>query len=782
MAVSSIKSAHDGRRTQESEDQPPGSSGSGERRRTIDVAGIGMGVVSIDGRWLSANDALCSLLGLSRESVLSTTLQAVTHPDDAAEDAIDSLRLRERGAEWCEREKRLVHGSGAVVCVRQRMSVACDNRGRSLHFIWQAQAVDVRARTWSAPEQQIRAAIARAPVLLWTIDRNGIFTRSEGRGFETLGLDAAQLLGSSVFDFHGDAPVVDSDGSILTGDEFLRRALGGEPCTGILKMGDVSFDMRLVPLRDAGGEVVGVLGSAGEVMAEKAFRDSEASFQALIDAAPDLLVAHRDGRILYLNTAARVALGYGRDETIASRSLLDLVHPDDRARLASQLEGLTSRGERGPPSEIRLLRPGGDPLAAEIMSAPVLFAGQAAIVSSARDITERKQAQVHHLQKDRLTALGALAAGIAHEIGNPLTYVLNNLDLVARSLGARADDCRSAGLVNGAKLAERLDDLAATLEAARQGTERARRITRDLITFARSGDEHRSLLDVRAVLKPVLHLMSNEIRHRARLIEDFQAVPLVSANEAQLGQVFVNLLSNATHAISDGSAGEHEISVSTDTDASGRAIVEVRDTGAGIPEEALRRVFEPFFSARPAGAGQGLGLSICHGAVTALGGEISVRSEPGRGSVFRVAIPPANHSRVTAKPSTPPSAAGARARILLVDGEPQLGETLRRIVGEHEVHALSEAREALERILGGDRFDVIFCDLMMPIMTGMDLHAELSRSAPGQAVRMVFITGGACTERARTFLERVPNARLERPPSPGELEGLIQEACRRERE
>ncbi|MEP7123577.1 MAG: ATP-binding protein [Byssovorax sp.] len=515
------------------------------------------------------------------------------------------------------------------------------------------------------------------------------------------------------------------------------------------------------------------------MMEEPALRDSEATFQAVIDVAPDLLLVHRDGRVLCVNTTARAALGYGREETVASRRLLDLVHPEDHARLASHLEGLTSPRGRGPSREIRLLRSGGELLPAEIISAPVRFAGQAAIVSSARDITERKQAQVHHLQKDRLTALGALAAGVAHEMGNPLTYVLHNLDLVARSLGARADDCRSAGAVNGAELAAALDELAAALGAARQGTERAQRITRDLATFARGGDQHRSLLDVRAVLKPVLHLVSNEIQRRARLVEDFQAVPLISANEAQLGQVFVNLLVNATQAISEGRAGEHEITVSTETDASGRAVVEVRDTGAGIPEEALRRVFEPFFRARPGSARAGLGLSICHGTVTALGGEISVRSECGRGSVFRVAIPPSDGAIVSSRSSTPLSAARARARILLVDDEPQLGEILGQTLVEHEFYVLSEAREALVRILDGDQFDVILCKLIMPIMTGMDLHAELSRSAPGQADRIVFITGGACTDRARTFLARIPNVRMEKPPSPDELEGLIQGARKR---
>ncbi len=401
----------------------------------------------------------------------------------------------------------------------------------------------------------------------------------------------------------------------------------------------------------------------------------------------------------------------------------------------------------------------------------------AGVIGVATDVSERVRAEAKLFQTDWLVALGTLAGGVAHEINNPLTYVMGNIDLVSRLLHARADECRTEETVSGPATASAMEDLVATLEVARDGAERVRRIVRDLTTFARSESDRRTLLDPRSVLEPVINLVSNEIRQRARLTRNLGDVPLVDANEAGLGQVFMNLLMNAVHAIPEGHVEQHEIAITTCTDGGGRAVLEVKDTGSGIPEEVLGRIFEPFFTTKPAGLGTGLGLSICHGTVTALGGEITVRSTPGVGSVFRVTIPPATrHQRPPSWRAVPPRGAeGRRARVLLVDDEPMILESLRRALARHEVLALTRAREALDRIVAGERFDVIFCDLIMPGMSGMELLRGASRAVPEQAARIVFTTGGAFTARAREFLDRAKNPCIEKPFDLRRLHALIQE-------
>jgi CheY-like chemotaxis protein len=242
--------------------------------------------------------------------------------------------------------------------------------------------------------------------------------------------------------------------------------------------------------------------------------------------------------------------------------------------------------------------------------------------------------------------------------------------------------------------------------------------------------------------------------------------------------VFINLLVNAAHAIPEGHVDKNEIRIVTKTDASGRAVIEVRDTGCGIPSEILHRIFDPFFTTEVVGEGTGLGLSICHGIVMGLGGELVAESEVGRGSTFRVCLPttrlePLAHQTERAPVvSRPP--AGRSGTVLVVDDEPMIGATLRRMLAkEHNVTVVTDGQQALDLLLGGTRFDVILCDLMMPNVTGMDLYAELSRTLPEIVDRIVFLTGGAFTPAGISFLDSVPNQRLEKPFVPQNLRALV---------
>jgi CheY-like chemotaxis protein len=268
----------------------------------------------------------------------------------------------------------------------------------------------------------------------------------------------------------------------------------------------------------------------------------------------------------------------------------------------------------------------------------------------------------------------------------------------------------------------------------------------------------------------------NEIRHRARLVKAYGPVPPVEGSESRLGQVVLNLLVNAAHAITEGSAEQNEIRVTTSTDAEGRAVLEVRDTGGGIAPGARQRIFDPFFTTKEIGVGTGLGLSICHGIVSAMGGTIAVDSQPGAGSLFRVVLPPASAAPPASRFAAPAAAPPRRCRILVVDDEPLIAAMLRRTLApDHEVVAAESGREALHRLVDDrERFDLVLCDLMMPEMTGMEVHAALARSAPDEAERLVFVTGGAFTPRAQAFLAGVPNRCIDKPIDVLQLRALVQ--------
>jgi len=385
---------------------------------------------------------------------------------------------------------------------------------------------------------------------------------------------------------------------------------------------------------------------------------------------------------------------------------------------------------------------------------------------------EQRKMQEQLLISDRMASVGTLAAGVAHEINNPLAAVIANLELISRDL---------SNVANALQISDRLHEIFDELRDARESADRLRHIVRDLRIFSRATDEeHRGPVDVQRIMESSLRMAWNEIRHRARLVKEYGVVPPVEANEARLGQVFLNLIVNAAQAIREGDADHNQIRVVTRLGPGDGVIVEVRDTGSGIPPENLSRIFDAFFTTKPVGVGTGLGLSICHRIVSAMDGRLEVESQMNKGSVFRVVLPKARGNvEAPERPSIPVGSSPRRGRVLVVDDEPMIMMAIGRTLAlDHDVVSAQNAVDARDRILGGERFDVIVCDLMMPQMTGMDLYRELSLHVSEQATRMVFLSGGAFTAAARSFLDEVPNQRLDKPFDTRQLLALVNDRVR----
>jgi two-component system, NtrC family, sensor kinase len=252
------------------------------------------------------------------------------------------------------------------------------------------------------------------------------------------------------------------------------------------------------------------------------------------------------------------------------------------------------------------------------------------IVLVARDDRELKNARARLEITDRLATMGTLAAGVAHEINNPLAFISANVDFVLEELEEVARGAPLSG--------ERLAEIIRALGSSRNGAARVRHIVQELRGFTRAGPETVAPVDLNTLLESALVFAGNEIRHHARLTKDYGAPPLVLANEGRLVQAFLNLLQNAAQSISMGAAEKNEIRVVTGACPDG-AFVEVRDTGCGIPEENLPRVFDLFYTTKSVGIGVGLGLSIALRLIEKAGGRLDVESRVGVGSVFRAVLP-----------------------------------------------------------------------------------------------------------------------------------------------
>jgi len=564
---------------------------------------------------------------------------------------------------------------------------------------------------------------------------------------------------------------------------FWARPESGPPLVAIILAIGCALSVALLLLI-----LVQVRGRHAAERAAMALSRSEARLRTLIERAPVAMSVFREGRLVYVNQHMVEALGHDRAEDLVGKSLFDSVVPEDRPLLSQAISTPTNvpdpgRGATPVAIELRHLRRDGQSVNTEGFLLSIVFDGEPARMGVWQDTTQRRQLAAKMMQMDRMIAAGTLAAGVGHEINNPLSFVTANLAFATKQLPLLgADGARKVDGGGDPTEGKRPDvsEIVQALEDAQEGADRIRRIVRDLNVFSRVNEEKRGPVDVRTALDFAINVSHNEIRHRARLDCDFEAVPNVDGDTARLGQVFINLLVNAAQAIPEGAADRHRIRVTTRTEPGPRVAVEIRDTGLGIRKEIMSRIFDPFFTTKPVGMGTGLGLSICQAIVADLGGEIRVESEVGIGTSVRVVLPASSKPVQVRVPSDVVSVSSRRARILIVDDEVMSLRALEReLRDDHEVVKESRAERALDRVKSGERFDVIISDLMMPEMTGMELHARLTALAPDQARAMLFMTGGAFTAGAVEFLERATIRHISKPVDSQELRRLVGETVSR---
>ncbi len=399
----------------------------------------------------------------------------------------------------------------------------------------------------------------------------------------------------------------------------LRAAaiVAGSSLAGLIVLAIVLGDR--IPLSRSIGPIMLVLIASVLILVTAAHRDrlekdrhaelarSRERYRSLLETAFEGLIVAEGGVVVEANPGAARLFGRAED-AIVGGPLSDLVGDDGRGKRA---DGAT--------------------FPVEMVTREASQSGHAVRIIAIRDVSEREQGQAQLMLTDRLASLGLLAAAVAHEINNPLSFVttsLGSLDARLRKLAERRPE-------------EPIEDLSSLIQKALDGAERVRVIARSLRTFARGADEQRGPFDVRQVIDSTIEIAAPEIRYRAKLVREYGEVAPVAGDASRLAQVFLNLLVNAAQAIPADNPDANQIRVKTAMDEQGRVIVEVTDTGAGIAPDVIGRVFEPFFTTKPAGVGTGLGLAICRELVAEMGGTIGVESQVGIGTTFRISVPAA---------------------------------------------------------------------------------------------------------------------------------------------
>ncbi len=574
--------------------------------------------------------------------------------------------------------------------------------------------------------------------------------------------------------------------------EFLGRL--PETDSGTIELDLISKDGRRVPTEYCAAVVSDARGapryliSIGRDVAERKKANEEIRrhrerLRVLVENIPSVVWStDAEGNTDYIGANVAQVYGFSQEEIYEGgpEVWLGRIHPDDADAVRRAFAELMENGTTFD-IEYRIQRKDGEWIWLSDRATTVgVEEGKARAFGVFTDVTERRNMQAQLAQADRLSSLGMLAAGVAHEINNPLTYISYSLESLTEDLPGLLDAMRAyqatVGDRFGAEVVEKtvgsaatkmsaaaLSDIQDRLRDALDGANRIREIAQGLGTFSRVERDQLVPVDLEHVIEVALHMCFNEIKYRARVVKDYGATPTVIASEGRLSQVFLNLLVNAAHAIDEGDLEGNEIRVRTWTEG-GSVWAEVRDTGAGIAPEHLGRVFEPFFTTKAIGVGSGLGLPISKGLVESYDGTITVESEVGKGSAFTLRLP------IGVEQIAPVTAATSdgeedpvRGRILIVDDEDATRAVMARMLRAHET-VEAESGEAARQLLARDQdFELILCDVMMPEVSGVDLHAWLSEENPDLANQLIFVTGGAFTPRTREYLNHVDNARLEKP-------------------
>ena len=496
--------------------------------------------------------------------------------------------------------------------------------------------------------------------------------------------------------------------------------------------------------------------------------EEETRLQSIIDSMPNgVIMTDLALNVAYSNPAARRTLEFlTGDPSPPSLDVLGDVH------LAEVVRPVIHGGLPAASAEITL----GEPFRIYSLTvSPVGAAGAprgpSGIVLVVSDVTEARLMQEQLLQSEKLSAIGEMISGVAHELNNPLASVMGY-----------------AQLLQSAKVPEEIGRKLATIYSEAQ---RCQRVVQNLLSFARKHKPERSPVDLNAVLGSVLALLAYQLRVDGIAVTTSldRRIPLVVGDFHLLQQVFLNLVNNAHQAMRDKSGGG-TLEVTTawvDEEDSGALLggcvrIEVRDTGPGISPENLKRIFDPFFTTKKTGEGTGLGLSLAYTAITEHGGRIHARSQLGKGTTFMVDLP-----RGVARPeadlqeAAPGPAPAPRSRILVVEDEAPLAQLLAESLGAdgHRVEVASNGVEALERIVL-HRYDVIISDLKMPRLDGRQLFEEVTRLDPSLARRMIFSTGDVASRRTQDFFERTHAPLLVKPFDLREVHRTVAELLARE--
>ncbi len=508
----------------------------------------------------------------------------------------------------------------------------------------------------------------------------------------------------------------------------------------------------------------------------RALQGTEMRMRALLVQASDgIVVLDTAGVIVFANAAAARLCGHEGGEWVGTH-FSHAVPAAGEASICSISVGTVHR---------RL----------SITAAPTVWDATEAVVLLLQQIgTSASVPAMDHVrdQADRLRAIGRLAAGVAHEVNNPLTFVLANLESLreschaihrfVRNLDVAIDPAGEGDIARVRQLAEEfairevVEDAADMLTDCNKGMNRIQDIARSLDTFSRADDKEAELVDISRVVDDACAMVFNQIRYRARLVKRFESTPTVAAYPGRIAQALVNMLINAAESIRGGKYDDHRIVIAIYV-RNGEISISVTDTGEGVPAKDRDHIFVPGYTTRADEGAMGLGLTLCCKVADEHGGRVEVHPLEGEGTRFELILPcdTGLSVRPQRRKSRPPSEMPFQGqRLLIIDDDAMVLSALRRsLQRRYDVVTVLGGVEALALLSEDPDFDAIICDLMMPEIDGKSFYEVVSTDHPALLEKTLFMSGGAFTPRLRKFAASISNIVLQKPVSRDRLDEIL---------
>lgn len=632
--------------------------------------------------------------------------------------------------------------------------------------IAQSRLEDVAAR--SAAEYRLDSVIANAPLILFTLDRGGIFTFAQGRGLAALRLTPEELVGQSVFDIARGNPDLPA---------HVNRAIGGEVFTAEVDIAGVTLDSWFAPLPEELGTMIVATDVSRRKQIEQELREEEERFRRFVEAAFEGIVLVAARRVMDCNSQAAKMFGYTVAEAVGKR-VTDFLHPRDRSRSIQFL-----RERRSDPFELTGVRRDGTTVQIEIRMRPMAYHGREILVAAIQDVTSKRRSddEYHKLeeqirQAQKIESLGVLAGGIAHDFNNLLMGVLGNASLALMDLPTDSPTTRHIHQIESA-------------------AQRAADLTNQMLAFSGKGKfvvTRINLTDLVNEMSTLFETMvTKKIRLQYRLDSD---LPEISGDPSQMKQILLNLITNATDAAGDSSGiirirtGVRTVTeeahgsshVAGNLTAGTQVYVEVRDAGCGMDEPTLARVFDPFFTTKF--TGRGLGMAAVLGIVRGHSGAIRIASQPGQGTTVAVMFPPAVLSGLQPtqpRPAPDPGADHDRPTVLVVDDEHTVLTVTSQMLQRsgYSVVTAENGRRALELFEAhAAEVGAVLLDLTMPDLNGDQVFAKMRVIDPN--ARVILMSGYSEQEATNQFRGEGLVGFLQKPFTPATLNECVDGAVR----